>query len=85
MRIAAALGICVGVAVGVACRTFNPEHCLHLADDGDAWCASHHTGTPYCSPCEAESNGCVAEPPTLESCPLLDEDASASSSSSTSE
>ncbi len=79
---------CAGIVLAVfgmlaasACRTQNPDHCLHRAEDADAWCSIEHTGVPYCSPCEAEMNGCVAEPPTPEVCALVGSSSSSSASS----
>ncbi|HFE46153.1 MAG TPA: hypothetical protein ENJ18_11780 [Nannocystis exedens] len=79
---------CTGLLLAVlyalvtsACRSENPNHCLHKAEDADAWCSIEHTGLPYCSPCEAKMNGCVAEPPTAELCPLVGSTSSSSSGS----
>ncbi len=63
-----------------ACRSKNPDHCLHKAEDADAWCSIQHTGLPYCSPCEAELNGCVAKPPDPELCPLIGSSSGSASS-----
>lgn len=80
--------VCAGTVVAVfgilsasACRTENPDHCLHKAEDADAWCTIEHTGVPYCSPCEAEMNGCVAKPPTPEVCALVGSSSGSSASS----
>ncbi|NVB36250.1 hypothetical protein G6O69_00300 [Pseudenhygromyxa sp. WMMC2535] len=67
----AALGVALGGALGLtpACEIPNEDHCLHKALDTNAWCAEAYPERPYCSPCTAESSGCVAEEPTAESCP----------------
>lgn len=67
-----------GGALG-ACRDINPDHCLHKAEDADAWCSVNTTGTPFCSPCVADNHGCVADPPGEDGCP---EAGSSSSSAS---
>lgn len=63
------LGAVVGVVGLPACLLPNPDHCIHKAPDANAWCASVYDDRPYCSPCAAENNGCVAEEPTETSCP----------------
>ena len=57
--------------LGAGCRAENLDHCLHRAEDADAWCSVNHSGTPYCSPCEATNNGCVAEAPSADACALI--------------
>ena len=51
------------------CVLRNPDHCFNLAADTNAWCADAHPEQPFCSPCEAENNGCVAEEPSEDECP----------------
>jgi len=82
-----ALALMTLLAAG--CRAENLAHCVHRAEDADAWCSVNHSGTPYCSPCEATNDGCVAEAPSPDECALLSPEpettsTTASSSSSTS-
>lgn len=66
------LGFVLGLAaagLAQACTLPNPDHCLHRAIDSNAWCAGQDAERPFCSPCAADFNGCVAEEPTPESCP----------------
>jgi len=73
--------------LAAGCRAENLDHCVHRAEDADAWCSVNHSGTPYCSPCAAMHNGCVAEAPSPDECALLSpepETTSASASSSSS-
>lgn len=63
---------------GAACRLPNEDHCVHRADDSDAWCAGHDPALPYCSPCAAEDHGCVAAPPDPEECPAYEPDTGSS-------
>jgi hypothetical protein len=62
-----ALGLCLAVADG--CTIANPNHCFNIAADTNAWCATVHPEQPYCSPCAAENDGCVADEPDPEECP----------------
>jgi hypothetical protein len=55
-----------------ACRDVNLDHCLHRADDPDAWCARNVEGAPTCSPCAAEDHGCVAAAPIPDECPTYE-------------
>jgi hypothetical protein len=57
-----------GLSFG-ACTVANPNHCFNLAIDTNAWCAAVHPDQPYCSPCEADNNGCVADEPDPDDCP----------------
>lgn len=66
-RLTVAFGLALGVAAG--CRVPNTDHCLHKAADSNAWCADEHSGLGFCSPCEADNNGCVAQEPTEDECP----------------
>ena len=66
LSLALGLGLALG---GASCILPNPDHCLHKAVDTNAWCAEAHPDRPWCSPCEATHNGCVAEEPSPESCP----------------
>lgn len=52
-----------------SCRVPNRDHCLHKAVDSNAWCASIDEERSFCSPCEAEHQGCVKDEPTAEECP----------------
>jgi hypothetical protein len=56
-------------ALAQACVIANPDHCFNLAIDTNAWCEAVHPDQPYCSPCKAENNGCVAEEPDPDDCP----------------
>jgi hypothetical protein len=71
-RVLASL-LAVGFVVGVgasACTLPNPNHCYNLAADPHVWCTAHYgEERPYCSPCTAEHNGCVSEPPSEDECP----------------
>lgn len=58
----------VGLSLG-ACQLPNPNHCQNIAVDANAWCASVYTDEPFCSPCEADNNGCVAAEPKRDDCP----------------
>jgi hypothetical protein len=66
-KLIAAAGFSIGMLV--ACKVPNLDHCLHKATDANGWCEEEHPELPYCSPCEAENNGCVGTEPTEESCP----------------
>ncbi|HEY8379021.1 MAG TPA: hypothetical protein VIK91_21160 [Nannocystis sp.] len=57
-----------------ACRLPNEDHCVHKADDSDAWCAAYDPKLPYCSPCVADQHGCVAEQPDPAECPAYEPD-----------
>jgi hypothetical protein len=61
-------GFGVGASLG-GCTLANPDHCQNIAIDPNAWCASVHPDQPYCSPCEADDNGCVADEPSRDECP----------------
>ena len=68
------LAVVLGVGLGFgllanACVLPNPDHCHNLAIDPNVWCAARFEERPYCSPCEAEGYGCVADEPTAEACP----------------
>ena len=52
-----------------SCTIANPNHCYNLGIDTNAWCAAVHPEQPYCSPCEADNNGCVADEPDPDDCP----------------
>lgn len=65
--IPAALGL--ALALAGACRISNEDHCVHKALEADAWCAENVAGRPFCSPCEADQHGCVAEQPDDADCP----------------
>lgn len=52
-----------------ACTLANPEHCFNIAYDYNGWCAYYYPERPYCSPCEADNNGCVADEPSMDECP----------------
>ena len=65
--IPAVLGL--ALAFTGACRISNEDHCVHKALEADAWCAENVEGRPFCSPCEAEQHGCVAERPDTADCP----------------
>jgi len=66
-RLTAALAFSIGLVA--ACKVPNLDHCLHKATDANAWCEEEHPELPFCSPCEAENNGCVDTEPTEEGCP----------------
>jgi hypothetical protein len=69
-RVVLLLSLAFGSGLAAAaCVLPNPEHCLHRSADGNAWCAEHEPGLPFCSPCAAENHGCVAEAPTAAECP----------------
>jgi hypothetical protein len=57
-----------GLGLG-ACVVPNPQHCFNLAADTNAWCAAFQPERPYCSPCAADNNGCVADEPDPDDCP----------------
>jgi hypothetical protein len=60
----------LGVVVGLACRVDNPEHCLHKGANPHAWCKAESQGErSFCSPCEGDAHGCVAEEPRERDCP----------------
>lgn len=65
--------VLVGFGFGLAanaCLLPNPDHCQNLALDPNAWCRAHHgEQRPYCSPCEADDNGCVSAEPSKAECP----------------
>ena len=62
------LGLCIGAALS-ACRVRNTDHCLHKDRPPNDWCAENHPELPFCSPCEGDNNGCVAEEPDPAECP----------------
>jgi hypothetical protein len=62
------LGFGVGLSLG-ACILPNPNHCQNIAINPNAWCGSIYPDEPYCSPCEANNNGCVADEPDRDDCP----------------
>lgn len=64
---AVALGSALGWAA--ACTVPNTDHCLHKDFDSNAWCGEHVPDRPFCSPCDGEEHGCVAQEPTAEECP----------------
>lgn len=57
-----------------ACRLPNEDHCVHKAEQSDAWCADFDPALPYCSPCAEEDHGCVAAPPDPDACPEYEPD-----------
>jgi hypothetical protein len=57
-----------GVVAG-ACQLANPNHCQNIAIDPNAWCGAVYPDEPFCSPCEADNNGCVADEPNQTDCP----------------
>jgi hypothetical protein len=59
MRLSMAISFAFAAALG-ACSTPNLNHCANL--QGDATCAARGGGTPFCSKCTADNNGCVADP-----------------------
>jgi hypothetical protein len=60
----------LGLVVGLACRVDNPDHCLHKDANPHAWCKAESQGErPFCSPCEGDAHGCVAEEPSERDCP----------------
>jgi hypothetical protein len=63
------LGLGLGGLGFGACTVPNPDHCFNLAPDTNAWCAAVHPEQPYCSPCAADNNGCVADEPDPDECP----------------
>jgi hypothetical protein len=63
------LGLSLGGLSLGGCIVANPEHCFNLAIDTNAWCALVHPEQPYCSPCAADNNGCVADEPDPDDCP----------------
>jgi hypothetical protein len=63
------LGLGLGGLGSGACTVPNPDHCFNLAIDTNAWCAAVHPEQPYCSPCAADNNGCVADEPDPDDCP----------------
>lgn len=65
------LGLVLGL--GGACRISNEDHCVHKALDADAWCAENVPDTKFCSPCEADEHGCVADRPG-DDCPAYTPD-----------
>ncbi|PRQ09436.1 hypothetical protein [Enhygromyxa salina] len=68
LRSSLVLAFGVGLGVG-ACQLPNPNHCQNIALDANAWCGAVYSDEPYCSPCEADNNGCVADEPTASECP----------------
>jgi hypothetical protein len=58
----------LGASAG-ACTLANPNHCFNLAIDPNAWCEAVHPDEPFCSPCVADNNGCVAQEPDPDECP----------------
>lgn len=67
-----ALALLIGFGLGLgasACVLPNPNHCQNLAVDPNAWCSAYYEDRPYCSPCEADNNGCVGEEPSEDECP----------------
>ena len=72
----------LGLALGLACRISNDDHCVHKAIDSDAWCARQSPEKPFCSPCQAAAHGCVAAPPDDDDCPAYEPDLSSGASSS---
>jgi hypothetical protein len=77
----AALGL--GLTLG-ACRISNEDHCVHKALEADAWCAENVDGRPFCSPCEADEHGCVAEQPDPGDCPAYTPDSASDTGDATS-
>jgi hypothetical protein len=63
------LGLSLGGLGLGACVVPNPDHCFNLAIDANAWCAAVSPDRPYCSPCAADNNGCVAQEPDPDDCP----------------
>jgi hypothetical protein len=59
----------LGLALGLACKISNDDHCVHKAIESDAWCAEFDPVRPFCSPCEAVDHGCVADQPDPAECP----------------
>ena len=55
---------------GAACRLPNPDHCFNISAEPNAWCAARDPARPYCAPCAAQEQGCVAVEPTLADCDL---------------
>ena len=53
----------------LSCKVPNLDHCYNRATFPNSWCIENHESRPYCSPCEAEQNGCVREEPDPEECP----------------
>lgn len=80
-------GFCLGLglALAQACVIANPNHCFNLAIDTNAWCATVHPDEPYCSPCAAENDGCVATEPDPDDCPAYTAPMSESDSTGSSE
>lgn len=70
--IPAALGL--ALALAGACRISNEDHCVHKDLDADAWCAANVKDRPFCSPCEADHHGCVAQQPGNSDCPAYHPD-----------
>lgn len=68
---ALSLALAMGLGLG-ACQLPNPDHCFNLSDDPNAWCASTYTDEAlmFCSPCAETNQGCVADEPASEDCPL---------------
>ncbi len=77
----AALGL--ALALAGACRISNEDHCVHKALEADAWCAENVKDRPFCSPCEAEDHGCVADPPDTDECPAYTPDSYSDTASTT--
>jgi hypothetical protein len=69
VSLAFVLGLGLGGLSFGACTVPNPNHCFNLAVDTNAWCAAVHPERPYCSPCAADDNGCVADEPDPDDCP----------------
>ncbi len=76
------LAALLGLALGLACRVSNEDHCVHKSLDSDAWCAEAVPGKPFCSPCEAVDHGCVAARPNDDDCPAYMPDSSGETSDS---
>ncbi|MEM6293332.1 MAG: hypothetical protein AAGA54_18815 [Myxococcota bacterium] len=61
------LGICVALLAAAAavsaCAIDNPDHCANQDTPGNDWCGARYSARPFCSPCEAENNGCVQYEP----------------------
>lgn len=71
----------LGLALGLACRISNEDHCVHKDLDADAWCADNVPGRGFCSPCEADQHGCVAARP--DDCPDYTPDATGTTAATT--
>ena len=51
------------VAALVACKVQNPNHCIHQDLPPNQWCQQEYEMLPFCSPCEAQDNGCTQNRP----------------------